>query len=141
MQFEARKQNVALLLALDEELPRVTIDTIQLEQVLLNLLRNGVEAFTSATCPIRKVTIRTSCNSDGWVEVMVADTGPGISADLIGHIFDPFVTTKGEAGMGMGLSICRSIIEAHGGRLWADSSPGEGAVFFLTLPLVQEKQG
>ncbi|MDZ4261175.1 MAG: PAS domain S-box protein [Pseudomonadota bacterium] len=135
MQFEARKQNVELLLALDNELPTVVADAIQLEQVLLNLLRNGVEVFKSVTCPIRKVTIRTGCNREGWVEVAVTDTGPGIGADIIGQIFDPFVTTKGEAGMGMGLSICRSIIEAHGGRLWVDSTSGGGAIFSLTLPL------
>lgn len=138
MQFEARKQGIELLLNMDEQLPIVSADSIQLEQVLLNLVRNSIDAIQATTCLTRKIIITTGHNSDGWVEVVVRDSGPGISADLIGQIFEPFVTTKGATGMGMGLSICRSIIEAHGGRLRVRSTPGEGAAFFLTLPLTRQ---
>lgn len=140
MQYEARKQGIRVSFTLDEQLPMVTIDAIQIEQVLMNLIRNSIEAFQSATCAVREMSIGSRRNMDGWVEVVVADTGPGISPDVIGKIFDPFVTTKGMAGMGMGLSICRSIIESHKGRLWARSTPGEGAAFYLTLPPAPEKQ-
>lgn len=140
MQYEARKQGVRLSLSLDEALPRVEVDAIQIEQVLLNLIRNSIEAFQASTCAVQALNIGTCRNSDGWVEVVVADTGPGIDSHVVGKIFDPFVTTKGASGMGMGLPICRSIIEAHKGRLWVHSTPGEGAAFYLTLPPVQEKE-
>jgi len=134
-QFEVRKHQIHFTLQLDEDLPNVSVDSIQIEQVLLNLVRNSIEALQLVADKERQVAIHTGLNSDGWVQVEITDNGPGMSLEILDHLFQPFVTTKGAAGMGMGLSICHSIIEAHGGRLWAQSKPGQGATFFLTLPL------
>lgn len=134
MQYETRKRGIKLLLELDWGLPLVVADSIQVEQVLLNLVHNSIEAFQTTTCPLQEIYLRSRSNSDGMIEVEVADSGPGISVDVADNIFDPFITTKGAAGMGMGLSICRSIIESHKGCLWVRSMPGEGASFCFTLP-------
>ena len=123
--------NVRVKLDLGSDLPSVLIDKIQVQQVLLNLLRNGVEAMQQV--PTRELHLSTKVNSEGWIEVCVADSGPGINPDILTRLFQPFVTTK-EKGMGIGLSICQSIIEAHGGRIWADSSPHGGAGFHFCLP-------
>jgi len=134
-QFEARKHEIQFTLQLDKDLPNVSVDSVQIEQVLLNLVRNSIEALQLVADKERQVMIHTGLNSNGWVQVEITDNGPGMSVEILDHLFQPFVTTKGAAGMGMGLSICHSIIEAHGGRLWAQSKPGQGATFFLTLPL------
>ncbi len=112
---------------------RVLGDAIQLQQVLRNLVTNAIEAMNGVEETARRLTV-TSMASDGGVAVSVEDTGGGICPDVIGRIFDPFVTTK-TSGMGMGLAICRSIIEAHGGSLTVSSSQGRGARFLFTLPL------
>ncbi len=135
IQGELRKQGVGLLLQLDEGLPPVSVDGIQIEQVLLNLLRNALEAMLPAALQVRELTISTGLNREGHAQCMVADSGPGMEAESLRHVFEPFVTSKGTEGMGMGLSISRSIIEAHGGRLWAESDSGQGATFFFTLPV------
>lgn len=135
IQFEARKHQIHLRLKLDKTLPKISIDSIQLEQVLLNLVRNSIEALQTVSRTKREATIHTGLNNDGCVQIEVVDNGPGMSVDTLDHLFKPFVTTKGAAGMGMGLSICRSIIEAHGGQLWAQSKADQGATFFLSLPL------
>ena len=111
--------------------PDAFMDKIQIQQVLLNLLRNAVEAM--APGPRRELTIATGPSTDGMVEVAVADTGPGVLQAIRERLFQPFVTSK-ESGMGVGLSICRSIIDAHGGELWADDNPSGGTVFRFTLP-------
>jgi|GEM_PF-1499648 len=134
IQFGATRQKQKIVLELDRHLPQVSVDSIQLEQVLLNLIRNALEAMQSAKCAIQEVTLSTGVNADGWVQITVADTGPGIKAETLQHIFEPFMTSKGAAGMGMGLSICRSIMEAHNGHLWAESRPGQGATLYVTLP-------
>jgi two-component system, LuxR family, sensor kinase FixL len=100
--------------------------------VLLNLIRNAVEAMQS--CPRRELIIRTVMSADGMVEVGVTDSGPGLAADVRERLFQPFVTTK-SAGMGVGLSICRGIVEAHGGRMWLADHPGGGAAFHFTVPV------
>lgn len=112
--------------------PPVLIDKVQIQQVLLNLIRNAVEAMHDRSR--RELTIRTMAPVDGMVEVSVADSGPGLPAFVREKLFQPFVTTK-PAGMGVGLSICRGIIEAHGGRTWPVDHSDGGADFHFTPPV------
>jgi two-component system sensor kinase FixL len=120
----------------DPHLPPVLADRVQVQQVLLNLLRNAVEAMEAS--PLRELTLGTT-RWDSMVAVSVADTGSGIPPAIEAQLFQPFVTTKRE-GMGIGLSVCRAIVEAHGGRLWVEPNPGGGSVFRFTLPVAMEKQ-
>ena len=113
----------------------VIVDPIQIEQVILNLVKNSMEAMHEANSTTRELTIKTEINGDDYIQVTVSDTGPGLDEHSQHQIFEPFVTTKEGAGMGMGLSISRSIIEAHHGKLWVESEPGLGAKFFFTLPV------
>jgi two-component system, LuxR family, sensor kinase FixL len=115
----------------DPNLPPVIADRVQVQQVLLNLLRNAVEAMEAST--VRELTLGTT-RWDSMVAVSVADTGSGIPPSIEAQLFQPFVTTKSE-GMGIGLSVCRAIVEAHGGRLWVEPNPGGGSVFRFTLPV------
>ena len=117
---------------LHQSLPPVLVDRIQIEQVLLNLLRNATEALVAAHCERREIVVQAQSIGDDAIEISVADTGPGIAEDIACRLFHPFVTTK-EQGMGLGLSISRSIAEAHDGslRLVPHTS---GAMFALTLP-------
>jgi two-component system sensor kinase FixL len=112
-------------------LPPVLIDKVQIQQVLINLIRNAIDAM--AQSPHRELTIRTAAGGDGMVRIGIADTGSGIAPDMADKLFRPFITTK-EDGMGVGLSISRTIVEAHGGRLWFEPNPGGGTVFLLELP-------
>jgi two-component system, LuxR family, sensor kinase FixL len=114
-------------------LPPVLIDRIQIQQVVLNLVRNAVEALQG--CERREVLISTRAADDDLAEVAVSDTGPGLAPEVAGHLFQPFVTSKAH-GMGLGLSICREILDAHGGRLWASARPDGGTVFRFTVPFV-----
>jgi signal transduction histidine kinase len=107
------------------------IDRVQIEQVVFNLVRNAVEAV--AECPRRILTLATDLAPDDMIEVSVADTGPGLAREIRSKLFEPFVTTK-PAGLGVGLSICRVIVEAHGGKLRADANPEGGTVFRFTIP-------
>ncbi len=134
IKFEANAKGIKFKLKLSQNLPLVTIDSIQIEQVLLNLLRNAIDATTLTKRKPQTITIQTGLNSKKWAQISVADTGCGMSEKTLSHIFKPFSTTKGSAGLGMGLSICRSIMEQHGGHLWAESEPDQGSCFFLTLP-------
>lgn len=108
----------------------VYVDRIQVQQVLFNLLRNGIEAMQGLTS--REIVVKASPDAAGMIEVSVADSGPGLSPVVRDKLFQPFVTTKAE-GMGMGLSVCRTIVEAHSGRMWADPDGSGGAVFRFTL--------
>ena len=108
-------------------------DRIQLQQVILNLVVNAIDAMADMPSESRKISIRSSRGKDD-AELIVTDCGPGIAADRLKEIFEPFVTSKAQ-GMGMGLSIARTIIEAHNGRIWAEDQPGEGASFQIRLPL------
>lgn len=132
---ELHKHRIKLNLKLEENLPPVEVDDIQIEQVLLNLINNSVEALESRTEANRELSIQTKSENGNSVQTLVIDNGPGIDEQTRQQIFEPFITTKGERGMGMGLSISRSIIEAHQGRLTVKSTPGHGAIFSFTLPL------
>jgi signal transduction histidine kinase len=113
-------------------LPRIHADRVQLQQVMLNLIVNGIQAINDVADGQRDLLITTEGTEDG-VRVDVRDTGPGLSSEKLERLFEPFYTTKPN-GMGMGLSICRSIVEAHGGRLWATGHTSQGAVFQFTIP-------
>jgi two-component system sensor kinase FixL len=127
----ARVEGIETRLELAAGLPPIQIDKVQIQQVVVNLVRNAIEVLREVDR--RGLIIRTSRNDDRTQEVMVADTGPGIAPDVARELFKPFVTTK-KGGMGIGLSISRSIVEAHGGRLWAEPNPGGGTIFRFTLP-------
>src|SRR5712664_3626045 len=109
-------------------------DRVQLQQVIINLVMNGIEAMQSVTDRPRELVIRSHQDETHRVLVNVTDSGVGISAENADRLFNAFFTTK-SSGMGMGLSICRSIIEAHGGRLWATANVPHGATFQFTLPV------
>jgi C4-dicarboxylate-specific signal transduction histidine kinase len=113
----------------------VNVDLVQIEQVLLNLVRNAIDALQESPEDRRRLRIRTRVEGDQAI-VEVQDTGPGITADRILHLFHPFFTTK-EGGMGMGLAISQTIVENHDGRIWAESEPGQGSTFYVSLPLAQ----
>lgn len=109
----------------------VFADKVQIQQVLLNLIRNAIEAMADGAR--RELTITTQTGAQGEALVRVADTGPGIGPALAERLFEPFMTTK-KTGMGVGLSICRTIIDAHGGKIWVEETPGGGATFAFTIP-------
>ena len=119
------------ILKVEPGLPQVFIDKVQIQQILVNLVRNATEAMSGRNK--RQLTISTGLEGSD-VEIAVSDTGTGLPDDVVSRLFHPFVTTK-ERGMGMGLSICRTIAEAHGGRLWLASNTSEGATFKLSLPI------
>jgi two-component system sensor kinase FixL len=103
---------------------------VQIQQVLLNLIRNAIEAMHG--CAQKELVVETVLLDEGMVEVRVADTGSGLAEEIVSRLFQPFVTTK-PTGMGVGLSISKRIIEAHGGEMWAEPNPGGGAMFRFTL--------
>lgn len=133
----AREHLVASRLQLDPAADAVYADRVQIQQVLVNLIRNAVDAM--ADSPRRELIIASQRLEDGSAQVSVTDTGSGISDDFRDRLFQPFMTTKAE-GMGVGLSISRSIIEAHGGRIWADANPKGGTVFHFILPPRRDDQ-
>ncbi|HYD27697.1 PAS domain S-box protein [Brevundimonas sp.] len=130
-----KDQDMRVDLRLDRDIGRVIVDKVQIQQVALNLIRNAVDAMSDA--PRRQLEIRLRADDAGSIRVSVADTGPGVGPAVRERLFQPFFTTK-TAGMGVGLSICRTIIEAHGGRIWAEDNIGGGAVFTFTLPRAEE---
>lgn len=134
MRADAAAKGVTVHLKLEAGLPAVVGDSVQLQQVILNLLLNGVEAVCQNPSPPRLVTVRTAAEAEGrTVCLSVADNGPGIDPETAQRLFEAFFTTK-PRGLGLGLSICRSIVEAHGGALSYASTPGKGAEFRLCLP-------
>ena len=130
---EVVKNSVSVQTQLAESLPRIQGDKVQLQQVILNLIINAVEAMSSVREDSRELLISTKKDVGGLV-VAVQDSGPGLNPEGIDRLFDAFYTTKA-SGMGMGLSICRSIVEAHGGQIWASRDVGHGATFQFTIPL------
>ncbi len=129
-EIEAKRHAVEIHLELEENLPLVNVDRIMIEQVLLNLMRNGIEAIHGEQDG--HLTLSATRNGDGWVKVCVEDNGEGITEEILQQLYTPFFSTKPD-GMGMGLNICRSIIEFHQGRLWREPSTLGGARFCFTL--------
>ena len=127
------KNGVSVKTRLAEGLAPVQGDRVQLQQVVLNLILNAVEAMSTVEAGAGELLISTEQTQTGGVLVCVRDSGPGIDPDHLDRVFQAFYTTK-SSGVGMGLSICRSIIDAHGGRLWVDMNAARGAVFRFTLP-------
>jgi PAS domain S-box-containing protein len=139
VEHELLRYRVSLRMEPSTDLPAVFGDRIQLQQVVLNLIINGIEAMQSITDRQRELTIRSRQDETQQVQVTVMDCGIGLPAESAHRIFDAFVTTK-STGMGMGLSICRSIIQAHGGRIWASSNEPFGAKVQFTLPLHRSEE-
>ncbi|HET7085424.1 MAG TPA: two-component regulator propeller domain-containing protein [Rhizomicrobium sp.] len=130
---EASRRGVTLKAELDSRLPPVRGARVELQQVVLNLLMNALEALDAVKSEPKEVLIESRLNISGEVQVSVRDTGPGLDPEKLERIFQPFYTSK-DTGLGMGLSICRTIIEAHDGKLWAAANPPRGAMFEFTLP-------
>jgi signal transduction histidine kinase len=133
VQRELASNRVSLQMELAPDLPTILGDGVQLQQVIINLVTNGIEAMQSVTDRPREMVIRSRQDEAQQVRLSVTDCGVGISAVDADRLFNPFFTTK-PGGMGMGLSICRSIVEAHGGLLWGTSNVPSGATFEFTLP-------
>jgi signal transduction histidine kinase len=127
---EANRYSIVMRTELAPELPRAMADRVQLQQVLMNLMLNGIEAMKDTT---GELTIKSEQTAEGQVLISVSDTGVGLPSEKVEQIFNAFFTTKPQ-GTGMGLSISRSIVESHGGRLWATGNSPRGARFHFTLP-------
>jgi hypothetical protein len=134
MRSEAAKYNVVIAFEPAAGLPQVNADRVMVEQVIMNLLKNGIEAMHDTPAEQRELRVRAELNDANSVCISVCDRGHGIPADLVDNLFQPLFTTKRE-GMGLGLNICRSIVEFHGGTLWATPNPDGGSTFHFTLPL------
>lgn len=133
MRSEMLKHDVVVHRAFGRALPDVEGDRVALQQVILNLLMNAVEAMSAADDGPREMTVGTSQAPSGGVLVSVGDSGPGLIDGDAEHLFEPFYSSKA-SGMGMGLAICRAIVETHGGRLWASANRPRGAVFQFVVP-------
>lgn len=134
----ARQRRVQTRFEPARPLPPVVVDRVQIEQVIVNLVHNAIDAMDDTETDRRKLLIRTSHDGEDAVQVVVCDTGSGISTENLSHIFQPFFTTK-NGGMGMGLAICRSIVEDHGGSLWAAGNPDRGTTFSFTIPFLGQE--
>jgi two-component system sensor kinase FixL len=132
----AKDQGVRVMFRLDPSLDLVLADKVQIQQVILNLMRNAVDAMEESER--RELILSAAPDEDGMVAIGIADTGAGISEDVASQLFQPFITTK-RHGMGVGLSISRTIVEGHGGRIWAEPNPGGGTVFRFTIPIVSKE--
>jgi PAS domain S-box-containing protein len=137
IKVEAAGRKVAMTLDTPREPPHVAGDRVQLQQVLMNLILNSFEAMADMPEVKPQLLVRARCD-DRTVKIDVCDTGPGIPDERLPQLFEPFWTTK-QDGLGMGLSITRTIVEAHGGRVWAENNPGPGATFRIALPLLAER--
>lgn len=132
MERELQRNRISVEVELDEQLPLVKADRVQLQQVLVNLVTNAIDAMAEKKWP-RMLRMKSAVQEPGGVLIAVADTGKGIDPTIADRIFNPLFTTKSN-GMGMGLAICRSIIEGHDGRLWASAGADGGSVFQFALP-------
>jgi signal transduction histidine kinase len=130
LQKEADRRSVRIRTDLAGELPKVMADRVQLQQVLMNLMINGIEAMLGTS---GELTIKSKLADDGQLLISVTDTGVGLPTENADQVFNPFFTTKSQ-GTGLGLAITRSIVESHGGRIWATGNSGRGATFSFTLP-------
>jgi two-component system sensor kinase FixL len=129
-----REHGIEIQIQLDSDADQIFVDRVQIQQVLINLIRNAIDAMLAS--PRKSLTIRTEAGPDEFVTITIEDTGSGVSEGVVDQLFQPFVSTK-EAGMGIGLSICRDIVEAHGGRIWFEAGPDGGTVFHFTLPTME----
>jgi signal transduction histidine kinase len=136
---EATLRKIIVTLEVSPAVKRVIGDRIQLQQCVMNLLMNALDAISESKSERREVTIKVAPEKPGWAGVSVCDSGGGIDPAVAGNLFEPFVTTKNN-GMGLGLLVTRSIIQNHGGRIWATANPDRGTTFTFTLPLLQRKQ-
>ncbi|MET0373918.1 MAG: PAS domain S-box protein [Rhizorhabdus sp.] len=132
----AHEAGIKVTMTIAAGLDRVMVDRIQIQQVLVNLIRNAIQSMATSAC--KELSIRTAPDRAGWVKVTVGDTGAGIDDHVRERLFEAFATTK-EDGMGLGLSICRTIIEAHGGRIWAEAVEAGGTAFHFCVPLADER--
>ena len=131
--------NIRLTYDLDPEIPCVFADRVQVQQVVVNLLRNSIDVLRQQGANDRRITVRSRKSSKDMIAIEIADSGPGIPEPMLDQLFSRFTTTKKEgAGMGIGLSISKRIIEAHGGVLSAENRPEGGAVFRFTLPTTEQ---
>lgn len=130
---ELASQKVSLEITLDEGMPPVIANRVQIQRVLINILINAIESLGTTRRRARRIRIRSATWDDRSIQVEISDTGTGVPPDTIERIFDPFFTTK-SSGRGLGLSLCRSIVEEHGGKLWASADEKRGMTFFLKLP-------
>jgi PAS domain S-box-containing protein len=135
MRSEARAHGVSIRTDLKDDLPMIVADRVQLQQVLMNLMLNGIEAMKDTGGVL---SVKSQLSEDSQIEIAVKDTGPGLPLDKADQIFDSFFTTKPQ-GSGMGLAICKSIVESQGGRIWANGNGGRGATFHFTLPAATAK--
>jgi C4-dicarboxylate-specific signal transduction histidine kinase len=135
---ELHRHDVSLETALSGGLEPVIGDRVQLQQVILNLVMNGIEAMSAAMRQPRVLRVRSQIDRPGDLLIAVEDSGPGLAPETMDRLFEPFFTTK-RSGMGMGLSICRSIVDAHGGRLWVSPQSPRGAVFQFTVPTAAKR--
>ena len=136
---EAASREIILRIDDSPTVPRVIGDRLQIQQCLLNLLMNALDATAQTESGPREVTIRIAPEKIGWIGVSVCDTGPGVDPSVANRMFESFVTTKTK-GMGLGLLVTRSIVEGHGGRIWFTPNSGGGSTFTFTLPIAQEQQ-
>jgi len=134
MQAAAKLLNIRIVPEIPQTLPKLMADRVMIEQVLLNLMRNGIEAMSHVAPERRRLTIKLNQVGD-QMQISVVDLGPGIPTEVSERLFTPFFSTKAE-GMGIGLNICRSIIEFHHGRLWVEDNPDGGCIFVITLPII-----
>lgn len=133
--MDSRWSDVEVNTELNEQIPMIFADKVLLEQVILNLIINALDAMSDKDVTERKLTIRTSLNDNGLVVIEISDSGHGLNTEQCSKVFEPFYTTK-KSGMGMGLSICKSIIDDNGGNIWAESTPGNGSQFRFTIPVI-----
>jgi two-component system sensor kinase FixL len=127
----SREHGIEVQLRIDPDVDSVFVDRIQIQQVLTNLIRNAIESMLDSQ--FRTLTVKTEGKPKGFITVSVVDTGSGISDEIAPHLFQPFVTSK-QSGMGIGLSLCRTIVESHGGRIWFESKAAGGTAFRFTIP-------
>jgi signal transduction histidine kinase len=138
--FELQRRGALLQTAFADDLPRVRVDRVQLQQVILNLLLNAADAMAEVDDRPRTLQVATGLREDGAVMLAVRDSGTGFDPQSVEKLFEAFYTTKPD-GMGVGLSICRSIVEKHNGRLWAEANEGPGATFSFYIPVAAEPFG
>lgn len=137
LRHDVQSQGIKVKFELATSLPLTIADKIQVQQIVLNLVRNSMEAMNGHNCAHRDLTIRTLNLSDDTIEVSIQDSGHGVPANILENIFDSFFTTRTD-GLGLGLSICRSLVEVHGGQLWVTAGTGTGATFHFTIPVTTE---